>query len=82
MTSQLDWDALRLRLARMKESVSAEIECYPPPIAGCDAQFDYLLDRRRLLSEALAGLDAARQDGSSTVAAFMANSPILGSDRK
>jgi hypothetical protein len=76
----MDWDALRLRLARLKDSVSAEIDNYPAPIAACDAQFNYLLERRQLLSEALAGLDSASEDGSSTVEAFITDLPNLGDD--
>lgn len=44
-----------LRLAR--SNVLAEIGSYPRPIAGCDAQFNHLLDLRRRLGLALAALD-------------------------
>ncbi len=77
MTSPLDWDALRARLERMQEAVAAEINAYPPPIPACDAQFDHLLERREALSEALARLDAARNDGSRTPQDFLASTPIL-----
>ncbi len=77
MTTVLDWDALRARLERMQEAVAAEIRTYPPPIPACDAQFDYLLARREALSEALARLDSARKDGSSTPESFVAGLPDL-----
>ncbi len=64
MKPDSDWDALRARLARMQAAVAAEINAYPPPIPACDAQFDYLLERREALSAALARLDAARKDGA------------------
>jgi hypothetical protein len=44
-----------LRLAR--QNVVAEIGSYPRPVAGCDAQFNYLLDLRWRLGRALAALD-------------------------
>ncbi len=77
MTTVSDWDALRARLDRMQEAVAAEIRAYPAPIPACDAQFDHLLERREALSEALARLDAARKDGSSTPQDFLASTPIL-----
>ncbi len=77
MTTDSDWDALRARLEHMQEGVAAEIRAYPPPIPACDAQFDHLLERREALSEALARLDAARKDGSSTPKDFLASTPIL-----
>ncbi len=64
MTADSDWDALRAQLERMQAAVAAEINAYPPPIPACDAQFDYLLERREALSAALARLDAARKDGA------------------
>ncbi len=77
MTSPSDWDALRARLVQTQEAVAAEIRAYPPPIPACDAQFDHLLERREALSEALARLDSARKDGSSTPESFLAGSPGL-----
>ena len=77
MTAESDWDALRARLERMREAVAAEISAYPAPIPACDAQFDHLLERRAALSEALAGLDAARKDGSRTLESFVAGLPDL-----
>ncbi len=77
MKPDLDWDALRARLERMQEAVAAEIRTYPAPIPACDAQFDHLLERREALSEALARLDAARKDGSSTLESFLAGLPGL-----
>ncbi len=77
MKPDSDWDALRARLARMRAAVAAEINAYPPPIPACDAQFDYLLERRAALSEALARLDAARKDGTGTIEDFLAATPGL-----
>ena len=38
---------------RELERVKAEIKDYPRPIAGCDAQFNYLLEQRAALEEDL-----------------------------
>lgn len=38
-------------------NVAAEIGSYPRPIAGCDAQFNHLLDIRWRLGRALAALE-------------------------
>ncbi len=78
MTSPSDWDALRARLVQTQEAVAAEIRAYPPPIPACDAQYNHLLARREALSEALARLDSARKDGSSTPESFVAGLPDLG----
>ncbi len=77
MTSPSDWDALRARLVQTQEAVAAEIRAYPPPIPACDAQYNHLLARREALSEALARLDSARKDGSSTPESFVAGLPDL-----
>ncbi len=77
MTSPSDWDALRARLVQTQEAVAAEIRAYPPPIPACDAQYNHLLARREALSEALARLDSARKDGSSTPESFVARLPDL-----
>ncbi len=77
MKPDSDWDALRARLERMQEAVAAEIRTYPAPIPACDAQYNHLLERRQALSAALARLDAARKDGSSTLESFLAGLPDL-----
>jgi len=33
--------------------ITDEIRAYPRPVAGCDAQFNHLLDRRAALEAAL-----------------------------
>ncbi len=38
--------------------INEEISTYPGPIAGCDAQFNYLLDCRRRLERARSELAA------------------------
>ncbi len=51
-------EALRAEAAR----IEAEIRSYPTPIAGCDAQFNHLLDRRAEIGRALAAARAAGSD--------------------
>lgn len=43
----------RSRLAAQLEAVKAEIASYPGPVAGCDAQFNHLLEERQRLLDAL-----------------------------
>jgi hypothetical protein len=45
--------AAREALHAEKRRVAAEISAYPGPIAGCDEQFNHLLDMRRRLERAL-----------------------------
>lgn len=52
--------ASRADIAAELERVKAEIGAYPGPIAGCDAQFNHLLERRRALVAALAAPEAQR----------------------
>ena len=77
MTRDSDWDALRVRLPQLQEAVAAEIRAYPGPIPGCDAQYNYLLERRSALNEARASLDAAHEGGAGTIEDFLAKSPLL-----
>ncbi len=46
-------DALEAELQRIK----AEIAEYPGPIAGCDAQFNHLLEERQRVLDALGVLN-------------------------
>jgi hypothetical protein len=52
-----------------------EIRAYPFPIPACDAQFNRLLELRRLLPEELARLDAASRDAGASIEAFVCASP-------
>ncbi len=80
MTADSDWDALRARLAQLKETVAAEIRAYPAPIPGCDAQYNHLLERRAALANALAELETARETGAATAEDFLAETPVLAED--
>lgn len=56
----------RQRLVAEKARIAAEIRGYPAPIPACDAQFNYLLERRAEIDRALAQADAAEPQGRQT----------------
>ncbi|MFZ1104658.1 MAG: hypothetical protein WAN86_17710 [Hyphomicrobiaceae bacterium] len=72
---EADWAALRRQLERLVREVGEEIRAYPAPIPACDAQFNRLLELRRLLPEELARLEAAAGTPAASVAAFVQASP-------
>ncbi|HSF95142.1 MAG TPA: hypothetical protein VLA52_08950 [Thermohalobaculum sp.] len=45
-------------LASARDALDLEIQTYPRPISGCDAQYNHLLAERRRIHEALAALEA------------------------
>ncbi len=75
MNTELEWHSFRLRLEALKDTVAEEIRSYPPPIPACDAQFNRLLELRRLLPQELARLDLAANDKSITIEEFIRSSP-------
>jgi hypothetical protein len=70
-----EWDGLRQRLEALAASVAAEIRAYPQPITACDAQFNHLLELRRLVPQELQRLEAAAGDPAITLEDFIASSP-------
>jgi hypothetical protein len=46
-------DDERSRLLLERARIVAEIRAYPPPIPACDAQFNWLLERRAEIERAL-----------------------------
>ena len=75
MSTAAEWSALRAALESLRQSVGEEISAYPFPIPACDAQFNRLLELRRLLPDELARVDAVSQDAGASVAAFVRTSP-------
>lgn len=60
------WVELEEHLANARRSILAEIRSYPPPIAGCDQQFNYLLEQRDQIARDLNRLASiARGDGTA-----------------
>jgi hypothetical protein len=82
MNHAVAWEAVRRHLEAEKDAVATEIHAYPRPIAGCDAQFNYLLDRRRLLQEELARLETACGDRTAIAADFLQRSACLDAEAK
>ena len=81
MNAASKWVALRRHLEGVSATVAAEIRGYPAPIPACDAQFNHLLEQRRLLSRELARLDAARKDGAGPAQSLHAELSALAADR-
>ena len=47
------WDNLRTRLEQERGRIQQEIRSYPTPIAGCDQQFNALLEERSQIAAEL-----------------------------
>lgn len=77
MTKAPTWQAVRDHLMREKERIVAEIRGYPPPIAGCDAQYQHLTERRRLIARELVRLEAVQQGGATALDEFIASSTFI-----
>jgi hypothetical protein len=54
---------IRGHLQHKREQITTEIRNYPPPIPACDAQFNYLLEQRARIEQALSQLDALQKEG-------------------
>lgn len=77
------WDAITAQLLAARARVFKELREYPTPIAGCDVQFNRLLEQRDAIAAELAGWQALRnraaQGGLQTgaVQAFVRGSTFL-----
>ena len=49
-----------VKLQNEKALLVEEIRSYPRPVAGCDAQFNYLLERRHAIERALIALRSSK----------------------
>ena len=54
----VDTGTLRARLEALWAAINREVRRYPTPIAGCDQQFNHLLDMRLQVSRALRRLES------------------------
>jgi hypothetical protein len=70
-----EWDSLRSGLEALAKSVAVEIRAYPRPITACDAQFNHLLELRRLVPLELQRLEAAANNPGMTIDEFIHFSP-------
>jgi hypothetical protein len=59
------WAELEDHLENARKSILAEIRSYPPPIAACDQQFNYLLEQRDRIADELNRLACMRRNNSS-----------------
>ncbi len=63
LVAQSVWDVIRKHLEAEKTRIREAIGAYPTPIAGCDQQFNHLLEQRTEVSHELARLDDAETEG-------------------
>jgi hypothetical protein len=74
---------LREALEAHRKRVFAELRGYPPPITGCDVQFNHLLAERERVAEELGRLEALEGHGAvpeasrAALAGFVAASACL-----
>ena len=57
MTSEESIRQVQRELNNALSTIQREIRSYPAPIAGCDAQYNYLLGMRGAVKDALKALD-------------------------
>ena len=57
MTSEESIKRAQIELENALSTIQQEIRSYPVPIAGCDAQYNYLLGMRGAVKDALKALD-------------------------
>jgi hypothetical protein len=57
------WSRIRDHLKSERRRIAREIREYPTPIAGCDAQFNHLLQERASVSEELRCVHEAVERG-------------------
>jgi hypothetical protein len=79
MSHEKSWASLRRELQAMMQTVGEELRAYPAPIPACDAQFNHLLELRRMLPQELARLDTMADDANLSVADFLRSSPCQAS---
>jgi hypothetical protein len=59
------WTELEDHLESARRSILAEIRNYPPPIAACDQQFNYLLEQRDRIAGELSRLASICRENSA-----------------
>lgn len=80
------WQEIRTYLEQKRDEIYQEIRHYPPPIPACDQQFNYLLEQRTQVHQALRRVEKAQQtrgtraDAARAVAEFVESSTLLDAD--
>ena len=59
-------EQIREHLERTKQRIQNEIRRYPSPIPACDAHFNYLLEQRERIGEAINRTRGAASDNASS----------------
>jgi len=71
-----------------RERIYAEIHAYPPPIPACDAQFNYLIEKRAFVTQelnrvrALAGNGPYSDQQKQLLHEYVTTSQVLGQATK
>ena len=60
MSYQTQLDQARSSLCEARNLLQKEIQDYPTPVSGCDAQYNYLIGIRGSVSEALRAIEEPR----------------------
>ena len=74
------WDAVHEHLEAVRKPLQAEIAAYPMPIAGCDAQYNYLLERRDAILREIGRFEAAVKSSPQAAAAFIESSEFIDAE--
>lgn len=80
--SQSLWQNLADHLKAQQAQVIQEITNYPPPIPACDAQFNYLLEKRYALADELNRLMNLSEHDVSALIEFAADSLLVSKEFK
>jgi hypothetical protein len=73
---------VRRGLEERKRSIAAEMRGYPQPIAGCDAQYQYLSDHRAAIARDLSGLERACAKGSRPASRLIDSLTVLDDETR
>lgn len=68
------WITLLDQLEKLRKAVQEEIRNYPTPIAGCDQQFNHLLEKRGRIAVELSELNEALARGNIALASKIVRS--------
>ncbi len=82
------WAEIKVLLESEKKRIYDEIRTYPPPIAGCDQQYNHLLDERTRISQELKRVheDSEKSlmhpDATLLIDEFVKTSSFIGDEKK
>lgn len=77
------WSRLQDHVRNLTRALQEEIRTYPTPIAGCDQQFNYLLEKKRQLIDESSRINGAIANGDMRLARTIVQaSEHIGDDVK